>query len=364
MENTAGTEFLASINNILQEAQERGFNSNVHFHKVTGRILKFLQECSKTTGARARATCPICLPDGSHVRAHMALPPQGLNLNRPTKKRLREVDTAKEFSGILLSVIHEQQHAKRSQLSEPPTIRRNMRASAAARSLISNKKTAQKRSPESTPDWSPVKSGRRARKARKARHVSAGEGHENEVDCVLEGQTDDKTQELGDSLPTELQTQPSQLGTIFEEHPNTDKSFQDNQDPLAPPKPNVESLGATLAEPRQLPMELPTDRKASPEYEPHVDTSSYDGDGSSQVSDPGFSMGIGSPQDPAQENQDKREAEQAFSVREIMDMTRTPCSRAGLTKYRTKKRNRRKLKQSHQRRRLVLQICCLISETR
>lgn len=354
MESTAGTEFLTSIKNVLQEAQEKGFNSSKEFHKVTGHILKFLRECKRTTGARARASCPISLPDGSLPKACMALPPQGLNLNRQTNKRLREADTATEFCGILLSAIHDELHAKRSQLSKPPNIRRNMTASTAARRLFSKKKTKLKRSPESTPEWSPVKRARR-RNAHKTHHVSVVKEHENEVsnavldedaesrmqmsptkgtrggvcgqtqiDCVLRGQTEDKTDEGEASLPTELWTQTPQLGTISEEHPNTDNIFGGGQDPFAPLKPDAESLNIELAPLHQSPMKLPTHEMSSPEYDSHDDTSSDSGEisfeTSSEASDHGSPMEIDSPENLALEQEEKRKAENALRVRKIMNI--------------------------------------------
>ncbi|QLI66415.1 uncharacterized protein G6M90_00g037900 [Metarhizium brunneum] len=161
MGSTAGTEFLGSIQNVFEEAQGQGFSSVTEFRKVTGSILKFLRACRKMTGARARASCPICLPDGLNVRTHVALPPTALKLNRETTRRLREAHSSNEFCGILLSQVHEQLHAKRSDLGKGGG---NMTTSAGSRRPISKKKRASKRSPEPTPNPPSAKKARRRHK--------------------------------------------------------------------------------------------------------------------------------------------------------------------------------------------------------
>ncbi|KAK9440796.1 78 Kda glucose-regulated protein [Metarhizium brunneum] len=161
MGSTAGTEFLGSIQNVFEEAQGQGFSSVTEFRKVTGSILKFLRACRKMTGARARASCPICLPDGRNVRTHVALPPTALKLNRETTRRLREAHSSNEFCGILLSQVHEQLHAKRSDLGKGGG---NMTTSAGSRRPISKKKRASKRSPEPTPNPPSAKKARRRHK--------------------------------------------------------------------------------------------------------------------------------------------------------------------------------------------------------
>ncbi|EFY91235.1 hypothetical protein MAC_02662 [Metarhizium acridum CQMa 102] len=195
MGGTAGTEFLGSMQNVFEEAQGQGFTALTDFRKLTGSILKFLRACRKMTGARARASCPIRLPDGRNVRTHVALPPTGLNLNRETNRRLREAHSSNEFCGILLSQVHEQLHAKRSDSGKGG---KNMTTSAASRRPISKKKRTLTRSPEPTPNPPSAKKARRRRKTVQTPPGSGNDDHKTRVSGPTAGESD------GDVLSTTL----------------------------------------------------------------------------------------------------------------------------------------------------------------
>lgn len=173
MEDTPGRQFLASVREIFKEAENEGFTSRAEFREVARSILAFLGTCKKMTGARARASCLICLPDGRTVRTHVALPPGGLNLSRQTNKQLREAEHAHEFGGILLSAIDKQSKAQQFLPSKP---RESM---TKARRRGSTKRKLGERSLASSPEYTPVKRGPRRSKAAKKSPVSVKSGRKS-----------------------------------------------------------------------------------------------------------------------------------------------------------------------------------------
>ncbi|KAK2594055.1 hypothetical protein QQS21_008240 [Conoideocrella luteorostrata] len=112
------------------------------------------------TGARARASCMICLPNGRAVNTQLALPPKFLTLSRGTKQRLRKADEDKEFIGILLSTIHEQMNT--ISMKEPKREKRK-RAPKRSRFIV-----------DSSPDRSPVKKVQRKKTPQKDQTSSLG----------------------------------------------------------------------------------------------------------------------------------------------------------------------------------------------
>ncbi|KAG6008463.1 hypothetical protein E4U21_004485 [Claviceps maximensis] len=114
-----GAAFRSSLQDIFDEAKEKHFDTHAHFHDITASILEFLAARRTMTGAQARASCPIRLPDGQAACTHMALPPQNLKLSRETLQRLRGVDTDREFIGIILAAQFEQM-AKKQQPQQQP----------------------------------------------------------------------------------------------------------------------------------------------------------------------------------------------------------------------------------------------------
>ncbi|GAB0134435.1 hypothetical protein EsDP_00002808 [Epichloe bromicola] len=149
-----GAEFRDSLRRVFNEAKEKRFNTRKDFHKITATIVKFLALRRTMTGAQARASCPVRLPDGKPVSTQVALPPQSLTLNRETQQRLRRAETDREFIGILLSAQHEQM----TKLNSPGGSKSERKRKRRARDIVLS-------SPDQSP---PVKKSRRKATTQKA----------------------------------------------------------------------------------------------------------------------------------------------------------------------------------------------------
>ena len=103
-----GTEFLASLQALFNEASAKNLSSKQDLMMIKSAVLQFLAACETTTGARARARVPILLPNGKEPSTGIARPPYGLKLDLKARNRLLKMSTGTEFVGVLRTIINKQ----------------------------------------------------------------------------------------------------------------------------------------------------------------------------------------------------------------------------------------------------------------
>lgn len=94
-------DFLDSLRELFEEVGRSKFNSKDNFKYTRRQVTNFLSACAKTTGARARATNPVTLPDGSAPKTMLPLPPSWLKVDDKERTRLDKASNDERFMSLL-----------------------------------------------------------------------------------------------------------------------------------------------------------------------------------------------------------------------------------------------------------------------
>ncbi|KAK5987906.1 hypothetical protein PT974_12042 [Cladobotryum mycophilum] len=104
----AGSDFLESLNELFEEVSHKGFSGSDSFASVRKKVVTLLLMVSKTTAAKARASCPVLLPDGSEPGTYIQLPPSTFKIDMPLGVKLDDATDPAEFIKILTEAFEDQ----------------------------------------------------------------------------------------------------------------------------------------------------------------------------------------------------------------------------------------------------------------
>lgn len=105
---SAGEDFIQSLRDLFEETAEKVFTRKEEFVIVKGEVLVLLLRSGATTAAKARASCPVNLPDGSEPDTFIQLPPSTLRIAKPLQQQLHETRSGDRFIKLLEETIEEQ----------------------------------------------------------------------------------------------------------------------------------------------------------------------------------------------------------------------------------------------------------------
>ncbi|KZZ96675.1 hypothetical protein AAL_03904 [Moelleriella libera RCEF 2490] len=103
--------FLESLGRLFKEMRRKGFTSSPDMLGVARQLVDFLESTCERSFAEVDGLdrcCQVRLPSGAYAHTRVAVPPKSVHVDGETKQRLLEVYHGNEFTGILVSVIHQQ----------------------------------------------------------------------------------------------------------------------------------------------------------------------------------------------------------------------------------------------------------------
>lgn len=111
-DETSTLDFIGTINELFDEAQERGYKPQHELEHIKPIIVNFLLKCNVSV-AKARAGFALSFSDGREPQTHVGYPPSGLVLDDEAEQRLQATISQQGFVDCLQEILSQQAEGRK-----------------------------------------------------------------------------------------------------------------------------------------------------------------------------------------------------------------------------------------------------------